>query len=377
MSVYMLIVSAYMLFCGCSAESKSDDLGPMRVLIADGKSSCSLSSKGKIAILRFSSRRGLFSGELSDPITLKYSSKGIIAGDKLYKVDALLIKPHSGADVRLNGRTYRGALSVHKNEGTLTVVNYVEVEDYVKGVMANEMVPSWDEEALKAQAVVARSFAIYHILRYPDRIYNIESSKIQYKGKDTENPRTSKAVDATRGEVLYFNNSLLLPHFSSSCGGHTEYAGNVWEARFAFPKPVPCPYCRNTKEFDWSVTLSKSSVEKRLRSVGIDVSDMKAVLPHRKSTFGGRLTHLTIRHGNGNRTVRINEFRLALGPDIIRSGFLTIENKRDEITFSGKGWGHGVGMCQHGAKAMGDIGYSYEAILSYYYPGTKMKRIKY
>ncbi len=377
LALAFVTVCAYLLSHGCKAESKQRGLGPVRVRIVNGTPSCSISSKGRVTIRRFSSRRGLFSGTLNDPITVKYSSKGIITGDKLYKVDGILIKPRSGSELLVNGRTYRGAVSVHRTDRKLTVVNYVDVEDYVKGVMANEMVPSWDEEALKAQAVVARSFAIYHILRYPDRLYNIESSKIQYKGKDSEHHRTSRVVDSTRGEVLYYNDCLLLPHFFSACGGHTEYAGNVWEARFTFPKPVQCPYCRSTRENDWSKTLSKSFIEQKLRRAGVDVRGIKAILPERKSTFGGRLTHLAVKHSGNTRIVGINKFRLALGPDVIRSGLMTIENRRDDIVFTGKGWGHGVGMCQYGAKSMADLGSSYEAILSYYYPGSRLKRIKY
>jgi stage II sporulation protein D len=377
LGVAFAAICAYLLFYGCKAESKQRDLGPMRVRIVNGSSSCSIGSKGRVTIRRFSSGRGLFSGTLNDPITVKYSSKGIIAGNKLYKVDGILIKPRSGSELLVNGRTYRGAVSVHRTDRKLTVVNYVDVEDYVKGVMANEMVPSWDEDALKAQAVVARSFAIYHILRYPEGLYNIDSTKIQYKGKDSEHNRTGRAVDSTRGEVLYYNDCLLLPHFFSSCGGHTEYAGNVWQPRFAFPKPVPCPYCRQTRENDWARTLSKSFIERKLRAAGVDIRGIKAVLPERKSTFGGRLTHLSVKHSGNTRIVGINKFRLALGSDVIRSGLMTIENRRGDIVFKGKGWGHGVGMCQYGAKSMAELGSSYEAILSYYYPGTKLKRIKY
>ncbi len=377
LSIYFLIITAFLLFHGCKAESKYRGLGPLRVRIVNGKSSCSISSKGRVTIRKLSSRRGLFSGRLDNPTIIKYSSKGIIGGGKLYKVDGLLIEPRSGTELFVNGHIYRGTLSVHRIDGSLTVVNYVDVENYVKGVMTNEMPASWDEEALKAQAVAARSYAIYHILRYPDRHYNIESTKIQYKGKDTEHPRSSKAVEATKGEVLYYNDSLLLPHFCSSCGGHTEYAGNVWEPRFSFPKAVPCPYCRSTDEHNWSKTLSKTFITQKLRKAGVDIRDMKAIIPHRKSTFGDRLTHLAIKKRGKTEIIGINKLRLAVGPDVIRSGLMTIENRRDDIVFTGKGHGHAVGMCQYGAKSMADLGYSYEAILSYYYPGSKLKRIKY
>jgi stage II sporulation protein D len=375
--MFLVVTMAFLLFAGCSAESKNGGLGPVRVLLVEGNSSCTIGAKGRITVRNLSSRRGLFSGTLGNPLTCKYSSKGIIAGDRLYKTDGLLFETRSDGELLVNGRAYRGAVSVHRTEGSLAVVNYVDIENYVKGVMTNEMVASWDEEALKAQAVVARTFAVYHILRYPDRYYNIEATKIQYKGKDTEDSRTDKAVRNTRGEVVYFNDGLLLPHFCSSCGGHTEYAGNVWEPRFRFPDPVPCPYCRSTSENEWSKNLSKAFIASKLRKAGFDVREIKAILPYRKSVFGGRITHLTVKNRGKTDVVRINEFRLALGSEIIRSGMMRIENRRTEVTFRGRGWGHGVGMCQHGAKSMADLGYSYEAILEYYYPGSQLKRVKY
>jgi len=375
--ISFLIVTALIFINGCKAESKYSGLEPVRVRLTEGDSSCNIASKGRITIRNFPSGRAFLSSFFEKPITLKYSSKGIIVGSELYKVNALLIEPEGASPIMVNGRAYRGTISIHKVDSALTVINYVEIEDYIKGVIANEMLPSSDEEALKAQAVIIRSFGIYHILRYKDRLYSIEANKILYKGKDTEDPRSSKAVEATRGEVVYYNDSLLLTHFSTACGGFTEYAGNVWEASFIFPKPVDCPYCRSTKQYDWSKTLSKTYIRQKLRGYGIEVKDIKAILPDRKSTFGGRITHLSVKEGAKEVTVKINDFRMALGPDTIKSGFLNIENQKENIAFAGKGWGHGAGLCQYGAVSMANLGYSYEAILSYYYQGSKLKRIKY
>ncbi len=368
---------AVMVLCGCKAESKYRGLGPVRVRIVSGKSTCNVSSSGPVIVRNFKRRRRVFRGKLGGTVTFKRSSRGIIAGRKLYKVDGLFIEAGSGSALVVNGNAYRGDISIHREGDSLVVVNYVDIEDYVKGVMTNEMIASWDEEALKAQAVVARSFAMYHILKYPDRVYNIESNKIQYKGKDTEDPRTNKAVDRTKGEVVFFNGSLLLPHFCSSCGGHTEYAGNVWEAWFRFPEPVPCPYCEKTNEHDWEKKLGKKQMALKLRQAGVDVDKVKSVIPDRKSAFGGRITQFAVKTGGKTRRVRINKLRFALGTDVIKSGMLTVQNGKDEILFRGKGWGHGVGMCQFGAKSMADLGYSYEAILKYYYPDSRLKRVKY
>jgi stage II sporulation protein D len=375
--VWLLVISSLILFHGCRAESKYSGFGSVKVRLSEGDATCSIGSKGRITIRNFPSGRAFVSSTFEQPVTIKYSSKGIIVGDELYKVDALMIEPGGNSPLIVNGHAYRGTISLHRLDSALTIINDVEIEDYVKGVMANEMLASTDDEALKAQAVVIRSFGIYHMLRYKDRLYSIEAGKILYKGKDTEDPRTNKAVDATRGEVVYYNDALLLPHFSTACGGYTEYAGNVWEASFIFPKPVPCPYCRNSKEYNWSKKLSRNFIQQKLKKYGIEVKEIKAILPYRKSTFGGRLTHLSLKTGGKTVIVRINDFRLALGPDTIKSGLMNIDNEKEEISFTGKGWGHGIGLCQFGAKSMADLGYSYEAILSYYYPGTKLKRIKY
>jgi len=374
---FYFVITSLIFFSGCNAESKSNSLEPVRVRLFEGELSCNIACKERIVIRSFPSGKVFLNSYFEKPVTIKYSSNGYIVGSELYKTDSLIIEPVGKSPLLLNGKAYRGNIIIHKADNALLAVNVLEIEDYVKGVIANEMLASSDEEALKAQAVVIRSFGLYHVLRYKDRLYSIEANKIIYKGKDTEDGRTSKAVDATRGEVIYYNDSLLLTHFSASCGGYTEYAGNVWEAPFIFPKPVPCPYCRNSNKYDWSKTLSKTFIQQRLRKYGIQVSDIKTIQPYRKSTFGGRITHLIIRYGARTTIIKINDFRMALGPDTIRSGFLNIDNQSEDITFTGKGWGHGVGLCQNGAVSMANLGYSYEAILSYYYPGSKLKRIKY
>lgn len=374
---FYFVITSLIFYSGCNAESKSSSLEPVRVRLFEGELSCNIASKERIVIRNFPSGRVFLNSYFEKPLTIKYSSQGFIVGSQLFKADSLLIEPSGKSALILNGKAYRGTISLHKTDNALTIVNHIEIEDYVKGVIANEMLSSSDEEALKAQAVVIRSFGLYHVLRYKDRLYSIEANKIVYKGKDSENSKTNKAVEDTRGEIVYYNDSLLLTHFCASCGGYTEYAGNVWEAPFIFPKPVPCPYCRNSNKYDWSKTLSKTFIQQRLRKYGIQVDEIKTIQPYRKSTFGGRITHLIIRYGVRTTIVKINDLRMALGPDTIRSGFLNIDNQSENITFTGKGWGHGVGLCQNGAVSMANLGYSYEAILSYYYPGSRLKRIKY
>lgn len=362
-------------FSGCKADPSPYDISIIRVAVSEGKKRVELYCREPITIRSIPSGKGIYRGKLEKPFVVNSDERTIRIGKGLYRVDSIRINTRNDRGIIVNKKKYRGEVEVLRKGGKLLVVNVLDIESYLRSVVPSEMLPSWDEEALKAQAICSRSFALYNIIRNRENDYHICSTMQVYNGMEKEDHRTDKAIRATRGEVLYYKGKLLLSYFHTCCGGYTEYAGNVWEAGFRFPRPVRCPFCKISPNYEWKVEISAKSLEKKLSRDG--VGGIKTIRPYRKSRFGGRITQLVIRHKDGRKKMKINRFRLLVGPDVVKSGLFTVREKRKDVfEFKGRGWGHGVGLCQWGAKHMADVGYSYESILEYYFPGSSIKKVK-
>ncbi len=361
-----------LLASGCVPEERPRRGRAVRVALLRGANAVTLSSKGVLVLKDARSGKALSTARRGKPITVRFAGKGLnIAGTPL-PVRSVHVKSSSN-EMSVNGKTYPGSLRIHRREGGLLVVNSVDLDTYLKGVVASEMPASWPEEALKAQAVVSRSFVLFHALRNSEKDYDI-GSKTQVYNPDKRDARTDKAVDATRKTVLFYKGKLLLSFFSTSCGGFTEYAANVWQSEGEFPPSVRCPFCREAEGFRWRARMTSNQLRRRLRATGI--TGARGIAVHRKSASGGRVTALKIKCDDGDNIIRINRFRMALGPNVIKSGFFEIEVEGEHVVFRGRGWGHGVGMCQRGAKVLAERGKSFKSILHHYFPGARTKKMR-
>jgi len=198
------------------------------------------------------------------------------AGKLVRRFPAPLAVDGRGSPVRLVGPAlngisdgeYRGTLRLHPGSGGLTAINDVGLEDYLRGVVPSEMPPSWSEEALKAQAVAARSYALATARKgglfdqYPDQRSQV------YKGVGGEAPQSDAAIKATSGEVLLHQGAIAITFFSSSSGGRTESAVNAFDRRaYPYLRSVPDGYDRISPHFRWSLSLSRAQMERRLGSL--------------------------------------------------------------------------------------------------------------
>jgi len=371
----ILAVLAPVTLLGCSCgPGSSVRTSEIRVALLQGVPEVTIGGSERVTIRTEPAGRTVYSGTPGDAaVRVAHHASGLVVGGKCYRADRVEARIAGGAGIEVNGRPYRGRVTVLRDERSLTVVNTLPIERYVQSVVPGEMMASFPEEALKAQAIVARSFAAYHVKRNGKRPYDIPATRIVYKGMAVEDKRTTWAVKATRGLVLTRRGRLMLPYFCTCCGGHTEYPKNVWPSERTATRPVKCPYCKGTPKYDWTATLSGDELGRKLRSLG--VAKVLSIRVVKRSRAGRRITKLRITHTAGATEVPINTFRLRVGPDVIRSGFFTLSAQDGKFTFTGRGWGHGVGLCQWGAKVMGDDGKSYRRILSFYFPGAKLKRM--
>lgn len=295
--------------------------------------------------------------------------------------DQIWIEPSEGGFVYISDRWYRGRTLLVKTSGGLTAVNYVDLEHYLYSVLGGEMSGSWPQEALKAQAVAARSYALYRRQKSATPVYDVGDTPTWqvYKGLIDEAPGTISAVNATAGQVLTHSGQIIEAVFHSSSGGHTENVENVWSQ--------PLPYLRGVPDFDegapvyrWVEELSASEVSNRISGVGNVLSFVVE-----STTPTGRVRSIRVVGDAGEKSLRGNELRTALGlrstllfsisPEIGQVASADGVPSPSVFRFEGGGFGHGLGMSQWGAHNMAQQGYTYDQILTHYYTNTALSQI--
>ncbi len=279
---------------------------------------------------------------------------------------------------------YEGNIRVVRMaNGKFTAINTLGVEDYLKGVIGREMSPDCPIEALKAQAIAARSHALFSAEDALDAPYDLVANISQaYRGIDERTRRLLEAVDATRNEVITYKGALVPTFFHASCGGHTASIQEVWNTMIqkdAHPSPMPpsvyCPACAATAHFQWVADLTPSAFTQKMRSWGSKIGDLLRVKVMGK-TESGRVSQILLVGTRGEEEMTAEKLRSLIGYNVLKSGFFEVEKTSTGILFKGEGWGHGVGLCQFGAQRMAERGATYKEILAHYFPGSKIVSYK-
>jgi stage II sporulation protein D len=310
---------------------------------------------------------------MSFPLTVKATKDGVLAAGKVYR----RLSFSAASAVYINNKPYRGLAEISVADKGILVINQLPLEDYLVGLINCEISSAWPIEAVKAQAIIARTYAINRKMARISSPYHLESSVIDqvYEGCLIEDSRARRAVLDTAGEVLTFRGGIIQAFYHSSCGGRTEAAENVWGAQLSYLKGVDCQYCLTSPTATlWEYKLSLKELEERLRSAGHKVSGVSDIKPG-VTNSRGRLKQLIILTSNGTVSISGEQFRKAVGYGAIKSTRFTIKNAKNEISFFGSGNGHGVGLCQWGAKQRALDGFGSGEILAYYYPGTELKKL--
>lgn len=336
--------------------------------------------------------------------------------------------------VNVEGKQYRGGITAKRIGGSdMSIVNKVLLEEYLYGVVPSEMPATWSLEALKAQAVIARGYAVANMNRFKNSgfdLCNTTRSQV-YGGYDKEHPNSNRAVEETRGKVLLYNGEIVNAFYHANSGGHTENSENVWSQPLPYIRGVKDDFSLGHQNSSWSQVFKKSEIIELLESNNIyvgEVIDIKVT----SVSENGRVMELTVYGTNGQETLIKEKSRNILGlkstwftvsgggnglensdniiiknstrstntTDLVNkylissSGFSQIRNSSnikiyngtnyrkttqasvtptDTFVFHGKGFGHGLGMSQWGAKKMAEEGYNYIEILSHYYTGVEVE----
>ncbi|MBI2932411.1 MAG: SpoIID/LytB domain-containing protein [Planctomycetes bacterium] len=297
-------------------------------------------------------------------------------------------------DLAIGGVRYHGDVLIVADEDRqtraprVTLVNEVDLEDYLKGVVGKEMALSAGTEALKAQVIAARTYAMYEsrhrtlseIKGEKFDLYDDERSQV-YGGMERETASARRLVDETRGLFVVWDGRLFKTYYSSTCGGHTEPARLILGGEAEDIPPLggaACAYCEGSKYYRWTEAFSKAELAKKLFP---ERSDIKILgLRVTKRLPGGHATEVAVRLEGASREVVMSAndgFRRKVDPRRIRSTLWEepIQESGDKIILTGRGWGHGAGLCQVGAYRMADAGKSAGEILEHYYPQAAVRKL--
>ncbi|HEY7649622.1 MAG TPA: SpoIID/LytB domain-containing protein [Methylomirabilota bacterium] len=278
----------------------------------------------------------------------------------------------SGRPIRLAGRDYGGAIELISTGGGMAVINELPLEVYVVGVLRAEADERWPMEVLRAQAIVARTYAAYHRLLNANKPFHILASVAhqQFAGRVPAASPMLAAVQETAGQVLRLKGELFPAFYHTECGGHTEDPRLVFASgNLPALKPVVCPFSAESPHFHWARDLDLTELSDLLRRQGVDVGKLTG-LEVAERTPSLRVVAVTLRGTRGLARLRGNDFRRIAGYDVIKSTLFSVAVDDQKARFAGRGYGHGVGLCQWGAKGMAEHGYTARQILAFYYPGT-------
>lgn len=366
---------------------------------------------------------------------MTFSGIGIVMENTNQHPQFLSMDQTEVAFIDLGDRQYRGRMEIGRygNPG-VSAVNVVGLNDYLYGVVPSEMPKSWPLEALKAQAVAARNFAIYQseiVLKYKDKPYVLcdTQNSQAYKGFGHEYPSTNTAVNETTNMMVYYNSKVVPTYFFSTSGGHTENSENVWNGTVPYLKGIPDLYELDPYKDPWTKELTATEIEAILVSYDVHIGNIVDVIPV-EYTEAGRVMNLRIVGTNGEHILKketmrtwlklnSRKFEVVSDKDVPRRQFHvqgmggisdqekeglyvvdasgqtrelsnnteqmiiisqdninsipSIKGKKDTYLFVGQGFGHGVGMSQSGAKGMASVGFSYDEILKYYYRNIEVR----
>jgi stage II sporulation protein D len=375
-------------------ETQSDAAYRIRVLLCDGVRECEINSASGMQV-KYGDGQDVV--DASETVRVTFTAGRLSLNGNDPGANKLVLSCGEPHILRVNGEDFRGQVAVvlSVDANSFDVINSLSLEPYLAGVIGAEMPAYWEAEALKAQAIAARTYCLYIKNRFGGgREWDVRRTQAHqaYNGVRAESARIWDAVNKTRGQVCVCDQggrlAIFPAYYSSTCGGHTENSENVFGDSFGPLKGVACPYCREVakaKSFLWPMArYDKAEVSERLlqRYAGLAeleaIEDIRVAAQTDYDSFA-RITNVRLVGTNGKKnSVRGEDLRLAIDPSgaVIKSAIFKIECIDGDWTFmGGRGYGHGVGMCQCGAEGMAREGKTAGEILSYYYPGSRIGRI--
>jgi len=301
------------------------------------------------------------------------SSVSVEGGDGIYHVQVLANAADTSAHNSKKEWSVRGPLEIQNGLSGLAVINRIDLETYVAGVVSGEVSPKWPLEALKAQAVAARTYVLYKKSVSQQQPFDVFASVQDqvYHGHAVRAEKVLRAIAETKGHVVTHERRPIYAAYSSTAAGPTEDALYVWALDLPYLKGVDCPFDAQSPRYDWRTSFTFEFLEQQLRKEGYTVGSIATLTPY-TFTPSRRVDRVRLLHSGGEIIVRGQDLRRIVGYTKIFSTNFSIESFGAKIVVAGHGAGHAVGMCQWGMREMAELGYDYHSILRHYYPGTTL-----
>ena len=360
------LVGSWLAFTVAAPVASAADT--VRVLLAEDRPAVTVGSAGPLTLTDASGRR-ILAKRMGGAFRLTNQRGAVAVRETGRSAAGLIAWPADGAFLTLDGQPFRGRMYVQVLNGGLVAVNLVELEEYLRGVLKDEIPPGWPAEAAKAMAVAARTYAVYQRLQNPDALFHLRATTASqvYGGARGEDARTDWAIQATRGQILTFGGQPLPAFYHSCSGGATEDAMDVFGPAYDIVLGVKDDFSLGCPYVLWIERLSRQQIEDSLARAGYQVGRVLAIQDLIRSRTG-RIFQIEVRHTRGTLVLEGRRFREAMGNDVIRSTDFQMRDEGSAFTFVGRGSGHGVGLSQWGAKEMADSAFQYDEILKFYYP---------
>jgi len=368
----------------------------VRVLLHDNVMQCKLSSTGGFSVNDSLTTPKAHFSRNSSPLEIIAAAGYIRIGERMFG-NGCVIEPDPGSLLSVNGKMYRGVIKLFTlaDGKSLRVINQLDIEQYLAGVVGAEMPSYWQQHALKAQAIAARTYCLYTKNRFgANQMWDVRKTQANqvYRGVSAETATVKQAVAETRAMVLMCKlrdstTGIFPTYYSSTCGGHTESSYNTFGEYFPPLNGVVCQYCKKTAQRNYlawgPVKFTESEITAKVLARYPSLSELEkieSIVPAKNSVYGqedGRIISFRLIGKNGRDAyLKGEDLRLTIDPagTKFKSTFCKTEKVKGGYIFTGKGFGHGVGMCQYGAQALAREGYNYKQILKYYYPTATLTR---
>jgi stage II sporulation protein D len=342
----------------------------IRVLIYEGTERLELGTTGRIRVRNAGSGSILYEG--NGPVVFTKNQATLILNGQ--RSDSLKCRVETTSEtISFRDMRLRGFLIVALEPDGLQAINHVPLEGYLYGIISKEMPSTWSGNALRAQAVASRTYALYIKSKNRFMPFDVEATTESqvYGGYNAETESTTAAVNATRGQVITRNKQLIIPYFHSNSAGHTEEARYVWQVDLPYLKGVTDPFSKDLPNSSWQFRLPYAVASSRLNQAGLKIGSIKSIKPN-SYTPSGRVFDIALETNTGRVVLSANHFRCLIDAKQIKSTFFKIIPESSGVILEGNGHGHGVGMSQWGANQMAAAGHSYQEILKHYYSGVEL-----
>ena len=365
-------------------------LPAIRVCLTAAPSETSdVSVMGPVTLTLAGTNQVLWRGSSLPDTRVTVSPRGFLLGTQRFPVSRLDINPGRDGTLGVNGHEYRGRLRlIRTSETKLRIINLVPLEDYVASVVDGEMPREFGDEARKAQAIVARTYALYEMLTAGeaadfDLFASTRSQKyngLRYRdgqGRWLAGESTSSRQIAlqTAGMVCTYQGRIFCTYYSATCGGQTSQGSDFFENAGPVQRSIPCTWCAEATRYRWTASLPQAELQRKVTTYftnqGKRFGALRTIRTGQLPHLGG-VSEVTLGDGRTQETMPATLFRRIVGTDRLYSHKFSVSFAEGSWRFQGMGYGHGVGLCQWGARGQAHGGRTGLQILAYYYPGSEV-----